>query len=106
MTSAQMSLALFARDVGMARVERSAGTEWQRLALGYLSEYVARHLSPFLAEDVREWAEARGLPAPPNEKAWGPVMQAARRAGIVWPCGYAPARSSNGAPKVRWEAAR
>lgn len=105
MSAAQMSLALVARDVGMARVERSAGAEWQRLALGYLREFLSRHDAPFMAEDVREWAEERGLPAPPNEKAWGPLMQRARRDGIVRPCGYGLANSSHRSPKVRWSAA-
>lgn len=95
--SAQLSL-------GLERVSRSSGPIWQMLALGYLKEYVARHSAPFLAENVREWAEARGLGAPTNGKAWGPVMQNARRAGIICAAGYAPAKSSHLSPKVLWRA--
>lgn len=100
---AQMSLALAARDVGMARAERGAGSDWQRLALGYLREYVALDGAPFMAEDFRVFAEAHGLAPPANSKAYGPLMMQAARLGIVRACGYAPAASSNGSPKVRWE---
>jgi len=100
-----IDFAVTRRDLGMARAELSAGAEWQRRALGYVREYCATHGGSWLAEDVREFAEARGFAAPPTKKAWGPVMQQARRAGIVRAVGYAPSRASNMSPKCLWLAA-
>ena len=37
----------------------------------------------FLAEEVREFAYARGLPKPPNERAWGGVMMRAKAYGLI-----------------------
>jgi len=94
-----------AREIGMARVSRAVSIVWRARAIGYIREFAAYAREPFLAEDVREFAESSGLQEPTNAKAWGPVMQAAMRDGIIRPVGYAPARSSNGSPKVLWRAA-
>lgn len=91
------------RDRGMARAADHAGAEWARRAEGYLREFIALgNRGPFLCEDVRAFAEAHGCPTPPTGRAWGPVMQQAKRDGIVAFHDYAPANSSNGSPKVRW----
>lgn len=60
---------------------------------------------PFLTEDAREWAEKGGFPPPPDRRAWGFISMSMHRAGHVTQCGYAPARTSNGSPKVLWRAA-
>ncbi len=58
---------------------------------------------PFLIEDVRVFAHSAGVPDAPDSRAWGFVVQAAKRDGTICPVGYAKARSSNGSPKVLWK---
>lgn len=94
------------RDDGIERAGNHAGQRWQRAARGYLLEYLATHAGRFLAEDVREFAEAQGLDLPPDGRAWGAVFQTAARQNVIRKVGYAPARSSNLSPKVQWEGLR
>lgn len=93
------------RDDGIQRAADHAGDYWRRCARGFLLEYLATHAEPFLAENVREFAEARHLADPPDGRAWGQVMRSAARDGLIVKVGYAPARSSNLSPKVQWRAA-
>ena len=88
---------------GMQRAADPATREWQDKAVGYVRLYAVVH-AEFLAESARAMAEHDGLPVPPSKKAWGAVMQRAAREGIVERIGYAPACSSNGAPKCLWRA--
>lgn len=69
--------------------------------LGYAQTYHADK-SAFLIEDAREFAEQSGLTAPPDPRAWGQAAQQLQRRGELVSAGYAPARSSNGSPKVQW----
>jgi hypothetical protein len=94
------------RDIGLARVEMSAGMPWVERAAGLVRAYALKH-GKFLVEDVRAAAaEWEMIEDPPNAKAWGAAVQLARRRGWVNACGYAPANSSNRSPKVLWEAVR
>lgn len=92
------------RELGIERAGDHAGDEWKRRAVGYVREFAARSSAPFLAEQVREFAETRGFDAPADCRAWGAVMQRAQRERIVQAHAYAPARSSNGSVKVLWRA--
>lgn len=76
--------------------------DWSRAALVFVRRYASLN-QWFMTEELRAWAHNAGFPRPPNAKAWGAVMQAAQRAGIVIADGYAPANSSNRSPKVRWK---
>lgn len=91
-----------ARDIGIASAAASVSCEWARRALGYVREFAAYADGPFLVEQIREFADAGGFDEPRNAKAWGPVIQEARRQKIIRPCGFAPARSSHRSPKVLW----
>lgn len=97
--------AIARRDDGISRAAEHAGDRWQKLARGYLMEFLAFHRGPFVAEVAREFAEALGFDHPPDGRAWGAVFQRAAREGLIRKVGYAPARSSNLSPKVQWEAA-
>lgn len=92
------------RDEGIARSAKSAGKLWHERALGFVCEFAARRQTweRFMCEDIREWAESSGLDVPPTRKAWGAVMQDAKRKRIVNSYGFAPARSSNLSGKVQW----
>ena len=92
------------RDRGIHRAAshaRSRDPEWQIKALAFVRLY-AKYNAVFMAEDVRAVSEAGGLRAPTDPRAWGAVLQEAKRHRIVAACGYAPANSSNRSPKVRW----
>lgn len=58
---------------------------WAELAYGYLMLYPHQR---FMAEDVRRFAERRGLGEPPDARAWGGVMQRASRAKLILKDGY------------------
>lgn len=92
------------RDSGIQRAADHAGTRWNRLARGYLLEFVSRLQigHDFLAENFREFAEDRGLEPPPDGRAYGHVLRSAARDLLIRKVGYAPAKSSNLSPKVLW----
>jgi hypothetical protein len=92
------------RDDGIQRSGDHAGDRWRRGARGYLLEFLVANRAPFMAEDVREFAESRGFEAPPDGRAWGIVFQSAARERLIVKVGYAPAKSSNLSPKVQWMA--
>lgn len=94
------------RDDGICRAVEHADREspsWSDLALTFLRGWVQGHRGELLAEDVV--LAARGqVPAPPDGRAWGGVLQRAARAGVIAKAGYAPAKTSNLSPKVLWRA--
>lgn len=98
--------ALERRDQG---VERAAGhanrveSEWTGQALGMLTAFAAQHGKPFLIEEARAYAEAHGLPDPPDARSWGAVARRAAAKNRIRKTGFAPAASSNASPKVQWE---
>lgn len=97
------------RDDGIERVSMKADLlqeGWTDRAYAALTIFCAKAKEPFIAEDVREWAEGLGLiSAPHDSRAWGQVIQRAARSDLIRKIGYAPAKSSNLSPKVLWEAA-
>lgn len=88
---------------GIARSAAHAGSEWVESAVHYVAWYcrTARgKIAVSTVEEIREWATAKGLPDPPDRRAWGSAARAAIRQGIIAPTGgYAPARSSHGSGK-------
>jgi hypothetical protein len=55
---------------------------WSDCAMGWVRIY-ALAKEEFICEDVRRYAEGRGLPLPPDGRAWGSVMMKASRAGLI-----------------------
>jgi hypothetical protein len=96
--------AIARRDQGIARAGDHAGDRWKRSARGYLLEFLSSPRLEFLAEDVREFAEGRGIESPPDGRAWGAVMRSAQRDGLICAVGAARAKSSNLSYKVLWRA--
>lgn len=92
------------RDHGIQRAVDHAEREqegWTDFALSLLRFYASRQSDPFLAEQFVE--HCTGLIAlPPDGRAWGGVFKRAARLGIIRRVGYAPAKSSNLAPKCTW----
>ncbi len=96
-----------ARDLGIQRAAEHANaveSEWTGQALGMLLAFVSEHPAPFLIEEARAWAEARGLPAPPDKRSWGAVARRAAAKKRIVKDGFGEAASSNRSPKVRWRA--
>lgn len=93
------------RDLGVQRAVDHANreeSEWSGQALGMLTAFAAEATGPFLIEEVRPWAEARGLPPPPDTRAWGGVTRRAAAKKRIVKAGYGSAASSNCSPKVLW----
>jgi hypothetical protein len=78
---------------------------WIKKALELMKQYLSkRRGAPFMADDFVLWMKYR-IEDPPDPRAWGHVMRAAKRKGLIKGIGYAPSKSSNGSPKVQWQAA-
>ena len=58
---------------------------WKERALEFITLYPG---NKFMAEDIREYAYSKGLPRPPSERAWGSVISAAKKRGLITHCGY------------------
>lgn len=78
---------------------------WNTMAFEAFVRYVAAIKEPFMTEDVRNYAEALGMPEPPDKRAWGSVAMRAKKAGLIVSMGYAPQQSLNShkAPKTLWK---
>lgn len=89
------------RELGVSRAASRAHRHapgWEDDAVSAVKRFAETHES-FIAEDVRETFHT---PAEIDGRAWGAVLQRARREGLIRADGYAPANSSNRSPKVRW----
>jgi hypothetical protein len=98
--------ALEKRDQGVERSVDHANrveSEWSGQALGHLVAFALETKRPFLIEEVRPWAEARGLPPPPDGRAWGAVTRRAAAKKRIQKVGAAAAASSNCSLKVLWQ---
>lgn len=74
-------------------------SEWTGQALGMLCA-IGAELPDFTVEEVREIAEARGLPLPPDKRAWGAVTRRALHKKRMVPTGERRrAKTSNGSKK-------
>lgn len=105
-----LDLAAQGRDTGIKRAVDHANRvtpDWQAQAFGLFAEYCKLNKGKtFMTEDARWFAEERGLPAPPDKRAWGGITTMARSAKLIRGNGYAPQKSVNAhcAPKTVWVA--
>lgn len=102
------SAAMEARDLGAQRAVDHANrveSEWSGQALGLLVAFAKQCDRPFLIEEARQYAEANGLPLPPDARAWGAVTRRAAAKKRIRKVGFGAAASSNCSPKVLWETA-
>jgi len=77
--SIDFSVAMERAELGMQRSADHANrteSEWTGQALGMLCA-IGAELTDFTVEEVREIAEVRGLPDPPDKRAWGAVTRRA-----------------------------
>jgi hypothetical protein len=91
-----------AAALAAARADR-VQDEWTVKAIAWTRQFADRRRdTPWLMEEARAFAEDGGLEAPPDKRAWGHVVQALKRQGVLRSMGTGAARSSHGSPKVRW----
>lgn len=89
------------RDDGMAHAVDHAEREtpeWSVRAYALLTALLASRkqagkADPFMAEDVRRYADRAGFPAPPDPRAWGSVLRKAANAGLIVNAGFAKSKN-------------
>jgi hypothetical protein len=91
-----------AAKAAAARADREVD-DWTQKAVALFAEYASQTFDPFLTEEARQYAESRGLSAPPDGRAWGHIAKNCQRAGFIVSAGFGAAKSSNGSPKVLWK---
>lgn len=104
--SIDFDAAMEARDLGVQRAVDHANreeSEWSGQALGLLIAFAKERGGAFLVEEARAYAEAHGLPHPPDARSWGAVIRRAAAKRRVRKVGFGAAASSNCSPKVKWE---
>ncbi len=91
-----------ARAVGHADAEQSC-PKWSIQAEAYAEMMIGRRgYKPFLMEEIVAAAKRDGVPSPPDGRAWGHIIVALAKRGVVRKMGYASAATSNCSPKVLW----
>lgn len=94
------------RDTGIQRAADHADRveeKWSVRATVYMAGLVGRRgFKPFLTEELIEISIRDGVAQPPDGRAWGAIMRALAKQGVIRKMGYAPAKSSNLSPKVLW----
>ena len=76
------------REYGITRAIENAGRKsdnWRDHALQFVVRFPKER---FMTEEVRVWAHENGLPIPPSARAWGAVIRAAEKLGLVRRVGY------------------
>lgn len=97
----------FRREAAQSAAEhadRATGDDWQARAADALMRFarLALGTGEFKAEEALAFALGSGLPAPPDKRAWGAVVQSAAHAGRLTRVGYE--RDKFGSPKAVWKA--
>lgn len=85
-------------DAAQAAADRAESLEpgWRERAVNAVRVHAETH-EHFLAEDV-----VMTFPSGSDKRSSGHIVKAAAREGICVADGYAPARTSNSAPKTNW----
>ena len=72
------------RDAGASQALNNAGKEWHDRATQLALEFFASAgYSGALFEDVREYAQRKGLALPPSPNAWGAVCLAMSKRNLI-----------------------
>lgn len=97
------------RDEAMVRAEQGMDPTWGQhaaQAVRDLATLEAVDGDPFTADDVWELLADRGVPAPREPRALGPVLKALADGpdAVVKSVGFAPSRRRHGAPVTAYRA--
>ena len=91
--------AVVARNLTQRAIDAAAdhadrvASGWTDKAYGILLAFSSACSHPFAAEDVRREAAAAGLEEPPDPRAWGAVLQAASRDGLLVRVGFGESKN-------------
>ncbi len=104
-TSTGQQLAIFGAQMAADRADRVTGGSWSAEAWAFFTQWAqTRKGEPFQGEDVR-LAALGTVPAAPDARAWGHILQRAARTGLIRRVGYAPVKDprSHHCPKSVWQ---
>lgn len=92
-------------DMKQAKVQRNKGIDkavthadeetvnWSNRAYQFLLAFLNNHNGPFMAEEVRSYADQLDFDLPPSNRAWGSVVLKAVRSGLIERCGIQAVRN-------------
>lgn len=75
-----MSLAIAHADI--------VNEHWSNDAFDILKKFIKSHTGNFMTEDVRAYADLRGLPKPPSLRAWGSIISKAAKLNLIVCVGF------------------
>lgn len=77
---------------------------WGEQALDLLKEFIHYRTTPFMCEEARLYAEAKGLPKAPSARAWGGVIVLAKNQSLIVHAGYGTTTNprAHGTPASLW----
>lgn len=78
---------------------------WAEEAACFLTRYLDMNREPFLTGDVRLTAAKFGVPLPPDNRAWGPIINSAVRSGQIRKVGYGNSKTGHMRPMPLWQSA-
>lgn len=91
----------------MAQDEREIG--WSEDAREYALEFIeAQGVRPFTGEEIRAYAEMKGLPVAPEPRAWGGILKGLAAKNQIVPVGYRVSKNdrAHARPVRTWMNAR
>ncbi len=93
------------RDAAMESVARNADEtvpHWGDMAFDWIKVYAKAHRE-FISESCTAAALAAGIPAPHDDRAWGPIFARASRQKIIARIGYGTSTRRHLSPTPLWE---
>ena len=96
-------LAIEGGQRALDHAQRVSNMTWEERAYRAILWFMERR-PVFTVEQVKEAAYSRGLPRPPAEGAWGPIIKKIQREGRIENDGYVASKnpSQHGKPVVLW----
>lgn len=86
------------RDRAMVQVGQASDSTWVREAATVIRDLATAGVGPFSADDVWNNLEAKGITAPREPRALGPVLKRLTQAQVIQPEGYVPSVRRHCAP--------
>lgn len=93
------------RDDAMARAADHADDAWPHwceLAFSWIKTYALAHRE-FISEECTAAAQSAGIPAPPDDRAWGIPFKRASKQKIIVRIGYGVSKRRHLSPTPLWQ---
>jgi hypothetical protein len=104
LSTIDMAEALRKRDAGIDAATahcEAVVADWSSEARFQLTLYAFAAATPFTAEEAREWAERQGFVIA-SKRAWGGIIQGAKRRGEIVKVGMRATKASNGSERATY----